>query len=225
MITEVTVSCANPVDDTREEFLIWNEEGLNEFLGGDGLEDVNTLLEGMQREQEDTDNANQKDIALILFGVVDDDEEEFINDPEIERALDVWRSSGMDDLHEPSYFKEWIGEDAWLTDSKGRPRTFTPEMLVQRDQLNFLCDNFKRSSLISDQLLELKVVAIGNNHGVAKCQYGGVFLTAGVLKYLDALRISEGEAGTWLGDTFKCWITFTNAKYPWRTCVNGVVVE
>ena len=219
MITEVTVSCANPVDDTREEFLIWNEEGLNEFLGGDGLEDVNTLLEGMQREQEDTDNAMSGIKAFNIVSMIGSDSMHFINDPEIESALDVWRSSGMDDLHGKSYFKEMVqgGESVWMKDAGDQVQQFTPEMLEQRANLNELFDTDGGYDYL-DKELEMEIVGIGENHGVAKSEYGGVFVAKGVLKYL-------GPERGYIGYKFKCWCIFTNAKYPWRTCVNGVVVE
>ena len=219
MITEVTVSCANPVDDTREEYLIWNEEGLNEFLGGDGLEDVNTLLEGMQREQEDTDNAMSGIKAFNIVSMIGSDSMHFINDPEIEKALDVWRSSGMDDLHGKSYFKEMVqgGESVWMKDAGDQVQQFTPEMLEQRANLNELFDTDGGYDYL-DKELEMEIVGIGENHGVAKSEYGGVFVAKGVLKYL-------GPERGYIGYKFKCWCIFTNAKYPWRTCVNGVVVE
>ena len=219
MITEVTVSCANPVDDTREEYLIWNEEGLNEFLGGDGLEDVNTLLEGMQREQEDTDNAMSGIKAFNIVSMIGSDSMHFINDPEIESALDVWRSSGMDDLHGKSYFKEMVqgGESVWMKDAGDQVQQFTPEMLEQRANLNELFDTDGGYDYL-DKELEMEIVGIGENHGVAKSEYGGVFVAKGVLKYL-------GPERGYIGYKFKCWCRFTNAKYPWRTCVKGVVVE
>ena len=219
MITEVTVSCANPVDDSREEFLIWNEGGLNEFLGGDGLEDVNTLLEGIQREHEDTDNAMSGIKAFNIVSMIGSDSMHFINDPEIESALDVWRSSGMDDLHGKSYFKEMVqgGESVWMKDAGDQVQQFTPEMLEQRANLNELFDTDGGYDYL-DKELEVEIVGIGENHGVAKSEYGGVFVAKGVLKYL-------GPERGYIGYKFKCWCIFTNAKYPWRTCVNGVVVE
>ena len=218
MITEVTVSCANTVDDSRESFLIWNEEGLNEFLDADGLETVTTLLEGIQREQEDTDSANQMK-AFDIVSMIGSDSMHFINDPEIERALDVWRSSGMDDLHDKSYFKEMVqgGESVWMTDARNQVQQFTPEMLEQRVDLNGLFDTDDGYDYL-DKELELEIVGIGESHGVAKSKYGGVFVAKGVLKYL-------GPERGYIGYKFKCWCTFTNAKYPWRTSVNGVIVD
>ena len=239
MITEVTVNCANPVDDTREEFLIWNEEGLNEFLGGDGLEDVNTLLEGMQREQEDTDNAKSGIKAFNIVTMIGSDSMHFINDPEIERALDVWREQdNMDDISEPSYFKQWdqsLNGSTWILDGNPQnldPVLLTPEMLQQTDKLNILLDagvdwcvasGIPRDSstgviAINDQLCTLELVATGANYGVAKCQYGGVFVTKGTLAFLQR-TFGAGQ----VGDKFRCWISFDGTrKHPWRTVVNGI---
>ena len=218
MITEVTVSCANTVDDSCEDYLIWNEGGLNEFLGADGLETVTTLLEGIQGEHEDTDSANQMK-AFDIVRMVGSDSMHFINDPEIESALDVWRSSGMDDLHDKSYFKEMVqgGESVWMTDARNQVQQFTPEMLEQRVDLNGLFDTDGGYDYL-DKELELEIVGIGESHGVAKSKYGGVFVAKGVLKYL-------GPERGYIGYKFKCWCMFTNAKYPWRTSVNGVIVD
>jgi hypothetical protein len=150
----------------------------------------------------------------------------FINDPEIERALDLWREQdNMDDISEPSYFTQWdqsLNGTTWVSDgSRGfrEPVLLTPEKLQQTDKLNILVyDEMDGGELIPDQLVTLDIISAGENHGVAKCAYGGVFITKGSLKYL----VKEGRS-TFVGDKFNCWITFTNAKYPWRTCVNGVV--
>jgi len=149
------------------------------------------------------------------------DSTEFINDPEIETALDLWREQdNMDDISEPSYFTQWdqsLNGTTWVSDGNPQnldPVLLTPEMLEQTDKLNILWDEEDPYQVIADQLVTLEVLAVGDKHGVAKCAYGGVFLTKGTLTYLRGVKI---------GDKFNCWITFTNAKYPWRTVVNGVV--
>jgi hypothetical protein len=157
--------------------------------------------------------------AFDIVCSVGSDSMHFINDPEIERALDVWREEdNMDDISEPSYFTQWdqsLNGTTWVLGGNPQnldPVLLTPEMLEQNDKINILWDEHC-GELIKDQLTTLEIVAIGPNHGVAKCQYGGVFITKGTLTYL------RGK----IGDTFNCWITFTNAKYPWRTVLNGVV--
>ena len=222
-ITEVTVSCANTVDDSREDYLIWNEGGLNEFLDADGLETVTTLLEGIQREQDDTDSENQMK-AFDIVSMIGSDSMHFINDPEIERALDVWREQdNMDDISEPSYFKQWdqsLNGSTWILDGNPQnldPVLLTPEMLQQTDKLNILWDE-ECGVLVQDQLCTLELVATGANYGVAKCQYGGVFVTKGTLAFLQR-TFGAGQ----VGDKFRCWISFDGTrKHPWRTVVNGI---
>ena len=226
MITEVTVSCANTVDDSCEDYLIWNEGGLNEFLGADGLETVTTLLEGIQGEHEDTDSANQMK-AFDIVRMVGSDSMHFINDPEIESALDVWREQdNMDDISEPSYFKQWdqsLNGSTWILDGNPQnldPVLLTPEMLQQTDKLNILWDE-QCGVLVQDQLCTLELVATGANYGVAKCQYGGVFVTKGTLAFLQR-TFGHDQAGQ-VGDKFRCWISFDGTrKHPWRTVVNGI---
>jgi hypothetical protein len=157
--------------------------------------------------------------AFDIVCSVGTDSTHFVNDPTIASALDIWRETdNMDDISEPSFFTQWdqsLNGTTWVSDGNPQnldPVLLTPEMLEQNDKLNILWDE-QVGELIKDQLTTLEIVAIGSNHGVAKCQYGGVFLTKGTLTYL------QGK----IGDTFNCWITFTNAKYPWRTVVNGVV--
>ena len=155
------------------------------------------------------------------------DSVEFINDPKIEAALDLWREQdNTDDISEPSYFTQWdqsLNGTTWVSDGNPQnldPVLLTPEMLEQNDKLNILCDEEGSHPLnnpIPDQLVTLEVLAIGDKHGVAKCAYGGVFLTKGTLTYL------QRGVGVKIGSKYKCWVTFTNAKYPWRTVVNGVV--
>jgi len=223
MITEITVSCANTVYDSCEEYLIWNEGGLTEFLGADGLDTVTTLLEGIQREQEDTDIANQMK-AFDIVRMVGSDSMHFINDPEIESALDVWREQdNMDDISEPSYFKQWdqsLNGSTWILDGNPQnldPVLLTPEMLQQTDKLNILWDE-QCGVLVQDQLCTLELVATGANYGVAKCQYGGVFVTKGTLAFLQR-TFGAGQ----VGDKFRCWISFDGTrKHPWRTVVNGI---
>jgi hypothetical protein len=163
--------------------------------------------------------------AFDIVCSVGSDSMHFINDPEIERALDIWREKdNMDDISEPSYFTQWdqsLNGTTWVTDGNPQnldPVLLTPEMLQQTDKLNILWDE-QCGELIHDQLATLEVVAVGPNHGVAKCAYGGVFLTKGTLTFLQRVF----DAGN-VGDKFRCWITFDGTrKYPWRTVVNGVV--
>ena len=156
------------------------------------------------------------------------DSTEFINDPEIETALDLWRDQdNMDDISEPSYFTQWdqsLNGTTWVTDGNPQnldPVLLTPERLQQTDKLNILWDEEDPYQVIADQLVTLEVLAIGDKHGVAKSPYGGVFVTKGTLTFLQRM-FNVGN----VGDKFMCWITFDGTKkYPWRTVVNGVVAR
>ena len=76
----------------------------------EGLLHMKEMLEGADEEMDLEIQAVQKDIALILMGVEGDDPIEFIDDEEVEEALEQWRIGvGMDDLHEPSYFSDHVG--------------------------------------------------------------------------------------------------------------------
>ena len=83
----------------------------------------------------------------------------------------------MDDLHEPSYFSEW---NQALGGGIVTDKMFTPEMLAQRDALNWHY-NFKWRPVPMDRSmiveldsrvvrtpLNMELVAVGDNHGVAK---------------------------------------------------------
>ena len=104
------------------------------------------MLEGADQEWDRGIQVLQKDFGLILLGVEEDDPREFIDDKEVEYALEQWRDCGMDDLHEPSYFVEWnqgeqheawVGGD-WSSWRNGKIPQYTPEMLEQRDALNWM---------------------------------------------------------------------------------------
>lgn len=256
LITETTIRV--PGFGGEEDIVIWNEKGLDEFLRKPSrsectydkeegvwigpLEPVD-IVEGLAHESgmlgySTTEVgwvlAQQKNLDLV-HGTYDG-AKEYINDPEIEEALDVWREQdNMDDISDPSYFKEWIGEGAWVTDSNGKPRTFTPEMLEQREQLNrnfnFLwnkavgeggqpwCNIERRSGCeemyIPEQYGEVELVSVGENHGVGKCIMGSVFVPRGVLKFLG----SKAQ----VGQMFSASLEFVEeARYPWRVVKNSV---
>jgi len=186
-----------------------------------------SFASGMVGDKIGDDIFNNQIKALDILCKVGADSTDFINDLKIESALDLWREQdNMDDISGPSYFTQWdqsLDGTTWVTDSNPQnldPVLLTPEMLEQNDKLNILCDEEGSHYLnnpIPDQLVTLEVLAIGDKHGVAKSPYGGVFVTKGTLTYL------QRAWGVKIGDKFNCWITFTNAKYPWRTVVNGVV--
>ena len=139
-----------------------------------------------------------------------DDPKESIQDPEIAEALGQWRagSDTMDDLHEPSYFVEWnqaeggenwVGGD-WSSWKDGKIPKYTPEMLEQRDALNWMF-NFHwnttfypgdtMTNVIPETEIEMEIVAAGDSHAVAKCKYGSVFIPKGALKHIINLNYGQ----------------------------------
>ena len=131
-------------------------------------------------------------------------------DPEIAAALDQWRAGcdTMDDLHEPSYFVEWnqgeqheawVGGD-WSSWRNGKIPQYTPEMLEQRDALNWMF-NFvwnttfypgdTMTSVVPEVEIEMEIVAAGDSHAVAKCKYGSVFIPKGALKHIINLNYGQ----------------------------------
>jgi hypothetical protein len=202
----------------------WSLEMVEELAIASGMAGGRIIAPGEEQDPEFYGSVGEAR-AFDIVCQVGADSMEFINDQKIEAALDIWREQdNMDDISEPSYFTQWdqsLNGTTWV--SGGNPLNLdpvllTPEMLEQNDKLNILWDEEgHRWEALPDQLVTLEVLAIGEKHGVAKCAYGGVFLTKGTLTYL------QREGGVKIGDKFNCWITFTNAKYPWRTVVNGVV--
>jgi len=122
-----------------------------------------------------------------------------------------------------------------LRDDRGNVSKFTPEMLEQREQLNwnfnFLwntpqgpgggrpwCNWVRPGSEdmhIPDQYGEIELVSVGENHGVAKSPTGSVFVPRGVLKFLG----SKAQ----VGQEFSASLEFVEgARYPWRVVKNSV---
>ena len=203
----------------------WSLELVEELAIASGMAGGRIIAPGEELDPECYGSVGEAR-AFDIVCQVGADSMEFINDPKIEAALDIWREQdNMDDISGPSYFTQWdqsLNGATWVSDGNPNnlwePTLLTPEMLQQTDKLNILWDEEgHRWYKLPDQLATLEVLAIGDKHGVAKCAYGGVFLTKGSLTYLQ--RVGDVK----IGDKFKCWITFTNAKYPWRTAVNGVV--
>jgi len=213
-------------DPEGGDVLDWSLEMVEELAISSGMAGGRIIPPGEEQDPGFYGGAGEAR-AFDIVCQVGADSTEFINDPGIETALDLWREQdNMDDISEPSYFTQWdqsLNGTTWVSDGNPQnldPVLLTPEMLEQNDKLNILWDEEGSHHLnnpIPDQLVTLEVLAIGDKHGVAKSPYGGVFVTKGAITYL--LR----DGGVKIGDKFNCWITFTNAKYPWRTVVNGVV--
>ena len=150
--------------------------------------------------------------------------------------LDELVEGQLVDIHEPSYFNEWdqsIGRIAFICDVRGIAQKFTPEMLVQRDNLNDMF-NFQYGKalliglvrgtawineidIIPDTTELLELTAVGENHAVAKSDYGAVFIPRGAIKYL------FNNGGAQVGTIFDGEISFTpKNKFPWRLNRDGV---
>jgi len=136
------------------------------------------------------------------------------------------------DINEPSYFNEWdqsIGLSTLIRDNRGNAQKFTPEMLVQRENLN---DMWNKNCQLEDENrgeqswsaapmdfvpnshCTLEFVSIGEKFGIAKCDYGSTFVPKSSIKHIKNLLGREPT----IGQQFEAWISFagTSAKYPWR---------
>lgn len=151
---------------------------------------------------------------------------EYVSDPEHQEAYDTWLKET--DYGKPCNYLYY--DQAWdCTPLMGRGTDlveYTPEMLDQLDQLNWYF-NFvwnpeqgvggEEEMVVPDLNVDLQLVKVGANHGVAKCQFGGVFVPKSVLKYL-------GEYAK-EGICFEASVTFVNQRFPWRIIQNSVVPE
>ena len=148
---------------------------------------------------------------------------EYISDPDHQEAYDAWIKEA--DYGKPCNYRYY--DQAWdCMPLMGRGADlveYTPEMLDQIDQLNWYF-NFvwnpeqgigcEEGMFVPDLNVELQLVSVGDNHGIAKCQFGGVFVPKGVLKYLGPMA----QVGT----KFNASVTFVNQRYPWRVTKNSV---
>ena len=146
--------------------------------------------------------------------------------------LDELVEGQLVDIHEPSYFNEWdqsIGFSTLIRDARGNGHKFTPEMLVQRDNLNDMwnanCQLEDENPLLSkiwggapidyvpDSHCTLEFVSIGEKFGVAKCEYGSTYVPKSSINHIKNLLGHEPT----VGQMFGAWICFEgSAKYPWR---------
>ena len=111
-----------------------------------------------------------------------------------------------------------------LRDDRGNVSKFTPEMLEQREQLNWnfnfhwnttLFPGDTMTTVIPEIYGEIELVSVGENHGVAKSPTGSVFVPRGVLKFLG----SKAK----VGQEFSASLEFVEgARYPWRVVKNSV---
>ena len=235
-LTEATLTFPNMYDEGRSvtEIDMWGPEtitampGAAAWLSGDDA--YNDIAELMIESGMHWDYGPFR--AAVIATTFEMDEWK-----EHSAAYEQWCSgdANMDDLHQKSLFAEYnqatgksefIGADQ-ISKNMKIPE-FTPEMLAQRDDLNRFF-NFKwnkpqsggvawRTPMeVPDQTELLEITATGDNHGVAKCAFGAVFVPKGALKFL------EWNGGYEVGTLFDAEITFTPGnKFPWRVKKDGV---
>ena len=274
-LQNITITDPTSVESGLLEISLIPTRGVTDIniFSQEGVLHMKEMLDASDAEWDRGIQGLQKDVGLILLGVEEDDPKEYIADEEIEGALDLWRDSGMDELHEPSYFSDYVGfpepvgsespgfammkkmgwspgeglgEDgivdpickmipSLLRDDRGKVAKFTPEMLEQREQLNWIFNfvwntpqgpgggrpwcNWVRAGSedmhIPEQFGEIELVSVGENHGVAKSPMGSVFVPRGVLNYLG----SKAQ----VGQEFSASLEFVEgARYPWRVVKNSV---
>ena len=159
---------------------------------------------------------------------------EFINDDEHAEAYEQWitGASNMDDLHGKSFFTEWNMAEGCPTFVGAGENNFvipeyTPDMLVQRDYLNW-CFNFAwnttffpgdtMTTVVPNRVEHLELVNVGENYSIAKSDYGAVYIPKAAMNYLD--RNGRCEVGAKLDGE----IGFTPGKgrFHWRLVPNGI---
>ena len=223
----------------------WGLVAMGMFLTDTPHESARDTLEELVVESGMLDNGPYKSAIQCSTEEIEDPRES-IQDSEIEDALDQWRAQGqeeyvMDDLHEPSFYMEWnqaMGCSTYVGNSDmqkndANVQRFTPEMIEQRDILNWMfnfhwnrmfepwsrCRQVTAEGMIVPEIRDmlLDLVAYGDNHGVAKCCYGSVFVPKSSLKYL------RGDGHPEIGTVFEGTIVFApNKKFPWRLKTNSI---
>ena len=236
-LTEATLAYPNMYDKEKTEVTLWGPE-------------TSRAMPGAAAWMRD-DDVYRKVLALVIESGMHWDEgpyqEAVINAifemeewEEHSTAYEQWcqDEANMEDLHEPSLFTEWnqgTGSSNFVgAGEMGKNMKipqYTPEMLQQRDNLNwcfnFLWNNPHFTSIPEthpqenyeawDTTTLLTLVAVGENHGVAKCDLGAVFIPKGAIDYL--LRNGGADVGTIFDGT----ITFTpQNKFPWRLQRDGI---
>ena len=113
-----------------------------------------------------------------------------------------------------------------IKDNTGKPKKFTPEMLLQVQELNHEFNmnwnepqgatTWWEDMEIPDITETVELIRSGDKHGVGKCRLGGVYIPNGVVRHLSNMECSKG-------DKFMANLMFTGGKFPWRIGYNGVV--
>jgi len=237
IINEVTLGFPNIYDQEKTELTLWGPE-------------TTTAMHGATEWMRDP-NAYHKILALMIETGMHWEEGPYrVAVIEATFEMEEWEEHGtayekwcqedtnMDDLHKPSLFTEWNQGEGCSTyvgaDQLGKNMKvleFTPEMLIQRDYLNYFFNfvwnnpvstwrartRFSEMNSVPNNTELLTLTAIGENHGVAKCYFGAVFVPRGAIQYL------KHNGGATVGTIFDGEITFTpQNKFPWRLEKNGI---
>ena len=236
-LTEATLGFPNCYDDGKTEVTLWGPETIHAMPGAAAWmrEDdaYRKILLCVTESGMHWDSGPWKEAVLACI----DEMEEW---DEHGTAYEKWcqEEVNMDDLHEKSLFTEWnqaTGESNFIgaEDIKKNMKIheFTPEMLLQRDMLNYFfnfkwnqeklpgCPNtrFEEIMEVPEQTELLELIAVGDNHGVAKCLFGAVYIPKSALTHL------HYNGGYEIGTIFDGEITFTpENKFPWRLKHNGI---
>ena len=234
-LTEATLGFPNCYDDGKTEVTLWGPETIHAMPGAAAwMRDDDAYRKILLCAIESGmhwDSGPWKDAVIACIDEMEEWEEHGT-------AYEKWcqDEANMDDLHEKSLFTEWnqaTGESEFIGAGEIKKNMkipeFTPEMLQQRDDLNYFynfqwntCDRFTiaryvQNSTVPDQTELLELVAVGDNHGVAKCAFGAVFVPRGALTHL------QYNGGAKIGTIFDGEITFTpENKFPWRLKHNGI---
>ena len=161
------------------------------------------------------------------------DSVEFINDPKIEAALDLWREQdNMDDISGPSYFTvydqtghEGINGERMVVNAVGEPVLHDAERHEQECSLNAYAnqwiggphtitwrDEFSLSNV------ECKIVATGEKFSVATSKFGAAFVPKSCGNYIGGV----GETFWATLDTTFEKLRSGGAKYPLRVRAGSI---
>ena len=236
-LTEATLAYPTADMERKEEITLWGPETISAMPGAAAWmrdDDAYYKICLLMRDSGMSwDNGPYRTAILAINDEMKEWEEHGT-------AYEKWCQDGanMDDLHEKSLFTEWnqaTGKSEFISSGDIKKnmkiQEFTPEMLQQRDDLNYFynfqwnqerspgCPNtrFEEIMKVPDQVELLELVAVGDNHGVAKCDFGAAFVPKSALTHL------QYNGGCEIGTIFDGEITFTpQNKFPWRLKKNGI---
>tara|TARA_B100000035_G_scaffold304477_1_gene304248 strand:+ start:231 stop:1007 length:777 start_codon:yes stop_codon:yes gene_type:complete len=236
-LTEATIGFPNGYDKEKTEVTLWGPETIHAMPGAAAwMNDPDAYRKILHLVMESGMHWEGGPHREEVFDIIAEMEEWEDHGTAYEKWCQA--DANMDDLHEKSLFTEWNQAEGCSTyvgaDQMGKNMKipeYTPEMLQQREDLNWFfnfkwnqerspgCPNtrFEEIMEVPDQIELLELTAVGDNHGVAKCVFGAVFIPKGALTHLNY------NGGATVGTIFDGEITFTpNNKFPWRLKKDGI---